>query len=345
MPTVHRADLYIGPLREALIARRLGVRVLTGLRGNLSIPKYGSGLETGWVAEGGAVPEGDMAFDSVGLEPKHVGGKTEMSRQLIQQSSPEIEQLVRDDLAFLIAKQIDRAIIAGTGTNNEPLGVLNFTGAQPRRCPGASDGDGRHGLPPRTSLRDRQRPDCLIGQADDVWCVQPHFWTPKQGLQDRERRDRAPYLAWAQQGFLRVCDGAAIDYEQVASDMAEILADVDIQAVAFDRWRMDVLKRELDRLGLDFPLVEWGQGFKDMSPALDALEAALLNGEVAHGNHPVLTWCAANATTTKDPAGNRKLDKSRQTGRIDGLQAMAMAFGVATRTEQVQGIPDEIFFI
>lgn len=185
----------------------------------------------------------------------------------------------------------------------------------------------------------------LIGQVDGVWCVQPHFWTPKQGLQDRERRDRAPYLAWAQQGFLRVCDGAAIDYEQVASDMAEILADVDIQAVAFDRWRMDVLKRELDRLGLDFPLVEWGQGFKDMSPALDALEAALLNGEVAHGNHPVLTWCAANATTTKDPAGNRKLDKSRQTGRIDGLQAMAMAFGVATRTEQVQGIPDEIFFI
>jgi len=130
VPTVHRADLYIGPLREALIARRLGVRVLTGLRGNLSIPKYGSGLETGWVAEGGAVPEGEMAFDSVGLEPKHVGGKTEMSRQLIQQSSPEIEQLVRDDLAFLIAKQIDRAIIAGTGTDNEPLGVTNFTSAQ-----------------------------------------------------------------------------------------------------------------------------------------------------------------------------------------------------------------------
>lgn len=130
VPTVHRADLYIGPLREALIARRLGVRVLTGLRGNLSIPKYGSGLETGWVAEGGAVPEGDMAFDSVGLEPKHVGGKTEMSRQLIQQSSPEIEQLVRDDLAFLIAKQIDRAIITGSGTGNEPLGVLNYTGKQ-----------------------------------------------------------------------------------------------------------------------------------------------------------------------------------------------------------------------
>ncbi|EKU30763.1 hypothetical protein N879_06975 [Alcaligenes sp. EGD-AK7] len=130
VPTVHRADQYIGPLREALVARRLGVRVLTGLRGNLSIPKFGSGLETGWVAEGGTVPDGEMVFGSVTLGPKHVGGKTEMSRQLIQQSSPEIEQLVRDDLAFLIAKQIDRAIIAGTGTSNEPLGVLSFTGKQ-----------------------------------------------------------------------------------------------------------------------------------------------------------------------------------------------------------------------
>ncbi|MGA0584890.1 MAG: terminase TerL endonuclease subunit, partial [Castellaniella sp.] len=184
----------------------------------------------------------------------------------------------------------------------------------------------------------------LIGQVDDVWCVQPHFWTPKAGLQERARRDRAPYVEWVQAGLLRVCEGAAIDYEQVANDMAAILGDVDLQAVAFDRWRIDVLRRELDRLGLDFPLVEWGQGFRDMSPALDALEAALLNGEVAHGNHPVLTMCAANATVTKDPAGNRKLDKSRPTGRIDGIQALAMAFGVATR-EEVAQVPSEIFFI
>ncbi len=130
VPTVHRPDLYIGALREKLVARSLGIRVLTGLSGNLSIPKYGSGLETGWVAENSPVPDGVMAFDSVTLGPKHVGGKTEMSRQLIQQSSPDIEALVRDDLAFLIARQIDRAIIAGTGAANEPLGVLNLPGIQ-----------------------------------------------------------------------------------------------------------------------------------------------------------------------------------------------------------------------
>lgn len=130
VPTDHRADQYIGPLRENLLARKLGVRVLSGLTGDVVVPKYGSGLETGWVSEGGAVPESDMAFSSVSLKPKHVGGKTEMSRQLIMQSSPDIESLVRDDLSFLIAKQIDRAIIAGTGTNNEPLGILHAAGTQ-----------------------------------------------------------------------------------------------------------------------------------------------------------------------------------------------------------------------
>src|SRR5690554_6633680 len=128
--TDHRADQYIGPLREALLARRLGVRVLSGLRGNVTIPKFGSGLETGWVAEGGAVPEEEMTFGDVSLSPKHVGGKTEMSRQLLQQSSPDIERLVREDLAFLIAKQIDHAIIAGTGTNNELTGIINTVGIQ-----------------------------------------------------------------------------------------------------------------------------------------------------------------------------------------------------------------------
>lgn len=128
--TDHRAQDYIGPLREALLARALGVRVLTGLHGNVSIPKFGTGLATGWVTEGGAVTEGAMTFDEVTLTPKHVGGKTEMSRQLIQQSAPGIEQLVREDLSFLIAKQIDAAIINGSGLAGQPLGILNTVGIQ-----------------------------------------------------------------------------------------------------------------------------------------------------------------------------------------------------------------------
>lgn len=169
----------------------------------------------------------------------------------------------------------------------------------------------------------------LVGKVRGVWQVQPHFWTPAKGLVERSKRDRAPYDVWARQGFLRTTPGASVDYEHVAADMAEILAGLDVHAIAFDRWRIDVLKRELDRIGLVLPLVPWGQGFKDMAPALDALEAELLNARIAHGMHPVLTMCAANATTTKDPAGGRKLDKSRSTGRIDGMQALAMAIGIA----------------
>lgn len=129
VPTVHRADQYIEPLRDRLLARQLGVRVLTGLSGNIVIPKFGSGLTLGWVGENEPVPEGEMTFGNVELSPKHTGGKTEMSRQLIQQSSPGIEQLVRDDLSYLVAKAIDLALINGTGAK-QPLGVLNAPGTQ-----------------------------------------------------------------------------------------------------------------------------------------------------------------------------------------------------------------------
>lgn len=173
----------------------------------------------------------------------------------------------------------------------------------------------------------------LVGKVAGVWQVFPHFWAPAQGLAERSRRDRAPYDVWVRQGFLRTTPGASVDYEAVAVDIAEITAGLDLHAIAFDRWRMDILQRELSRLGLALPLVPFGQGYRDMSPALDALEAELLNGRMAHGMHPVLTMCAANATTTKDPAGNRKLDKSRATGRIDGMQALAMAMGAAQTSE------------
>lgn len=173
----------------------------------------------------------------------------------------------------------------------------------------------------------------LISKVDGIWQVEPHFWTPAEGLIDRSKRDRAPYDVWHKQGFLRTTPGATVDYEHVALDIAEILADYDIRTIAFDRWRIDLLKKEFERLGIDLPLTEHGQGFKDMSPAIDSLEAELLNGRIAHGMHPVLTMCAANAVVTKDPAGNRKLDKGKATGRIDGMVALAMAFGAADGQE------------
>jgi len=127
--------------------------------------------------------------------------------------------------------------------------------------------------------------------------------------------------------FLRTTPGATVDYDFVVRDIAEIIGDRHVEKLAFDRWRIDVFKAACLRAEISLPLVEFGQGYKDMSPAIDALEGLLLNGRLRHGAHPVLTMCAANAVITKDPAGNRKLDKSKSTARIDGMVALVMAKG------------------
>lgn len=168
----------------------------------------------------------------------------------------------------------------------------------------------------------------------EKWHVKAYFWTPEKGLRDRAKRDRAPYDVWEQQGFIRAIPGAAVDYEAVAHDMADILADCDVRAVAFDRWRFDLLKKELDELAIDLPLIPFGQGFKDMAPAIDRLEELLLNEQISHGANPVLTMCMDNSRVEQDAAGNRKLNKAKATGRIDGAVALCMAAGV-TKSEEV----------
>lgn len=180
----------------------------------------------------------------------------------------------------------------------------------------------------------------IVGKVAEIWQVEAHFWTPEQGLIDRAKRDRAPYDVWAKQGYLHTTPGATVDYEFVAQDAGAILANRNVQTVAYDRWRIALLQKELTEAGIDLPLTEFGQGFKDMSPALDTLESELLNKRLAHGNHPVLTMCASNAVVSKDAAGNRKLDKHKATGRIDGMAALTMAFGVMPQTQPGENLDD-----
>jgi hypothetical protein len=158
--------------------------------------------------------------------------------------------------------------------------------------------------------------------------VHPYFWMPQGNVAEAAKRDRAPYDLWVKNGFLRTTPGKVIDYDFVARDIGAICSGLGVSRIGFDRWRMDRMKGALERQGVELPLEPFGQGFVSMSPALDALEADLLNGTIRHGGHPVLAMCAANAVAVPDPAGNRKLDKSKATGRIDGMVALAMAEGV-----------------
>lgn len=153
------------------------------------------------------------------------------------------------------------------------------------------------------------------------------FWTPEHELEERARRDRADYPLWARDGYLEVIPGQTIDYGFAATRIAEIASELNLVGLAYDRWRMDVMRQELDRIGAlhVVPLIEHGQGYRDMSPALEETETAIALGLLRHGGNPVLRYCVQSTRTRQDPAGNRKPDKALSFGHIDGTAAMLMA--------------------
>jgi phage terminase large subunit-like protein len=174
----------------------------------------------------------------------------------------------------------------------------------------------------------------------EPWRLWPLFWLPADTLLEKSDRDRQPYELWARQGHLLTTQGGrAVNRNAVAQQLAAALSDyqIDLVAVAYDRWRIEDFRQVLADLDLSLPLVEFGQGYKDMSPAIDELERLLLNGQLQHPGNPVLTWNAANAVLVQDPAGNRKLAKDKATGRIDGIVAAAMAIGAAQKHVDRQG--------
>ncbi len=128
IPTDYRGDLFIDRLRNKTRVRALGATMLTGLSGNVAIPRRKASVTSGWVAENAALTAADPQFDQVTMSPKHAGALTEYSRNLLLQSSPDIEQLLRNDMALQLAETLDAAAIYGTGSSNQPRGILNTSG-------------------------------------------------------------------------------------------------------------------------------------------------------------------------------------------------------------------------
>lgn len=180
--------------------------------------------------------------------------------------------------------------------------------------------------------------------AGETDTVKAWFWKPDDALFDHETRDRVPYLTWKKQGYIETTPGRAVQYDWVASKIAGIMQHYTVLGMAYDRWSIDAFLNACGRIGLDayvdgkdsaryeaLRLVPWGQGFKDMSPAIDALEVSILERKLIHNGHPCLTWNISNAMSISDPSGNRKIDKSKSRFRIDGAVALAMALGLKSR--------------
>ena len=127
IPTDLRADQFIDMLRAKMVVRRLGARVLSGLVGNLDVPKQASAAGSAWVDEDTALTAGDPSFQKISFTPNHCGCLSEFSRNMLLQSSPDIEQLLRMDFAKSLANALDVAALNGAG-GSEPTGILNTSG-------------------------------------------------------------------------------------------------------------------------------------------------------------------------------------------------------------------------
>ena len=122
------ASSFIEVLRNKALIMNLGPTVLSGLVGNVAIPRQISATQTYWVTEASAVTEAEATFDQVTLSPKQIGARSQYSRLMLQQSTPDIEAIVRDDLAKVMALGIDLAAINGSASSGQPRGILNQSG-------------------------------------------------------------------------------------------------------------------------------------------------------------------------------------------------------------------------
>ena len=165
----------------------------------------------------------------------------------------------------------------------------------------------------------------------------PFFWLPGDNLEAKGHRDRVPYVAWREAGHLEALPGKAVDKLAVLRKVSELAAMFELRHINADRWRLEDYRQLAEREDVSLPPFEpFGQGMKDMAPAVDEFERLLVDEKMRHDGNPVMTWNAGNAVLDSDAAGNRKVTKQKARGRVDGIVAgvMAVAGTMSLETEE-----------
>ena len=185
------------------------------------------------------------------------------------------------------------------------------------------------------------------------------FWRPADTLEAAARVDNVPYPVWRDAGDLLAAPGRIIDKEYVARFVQNLAAEHTLEALAFDQAQIEDFSKACDTIGLEcwiddrdpdengdligvpgsgIRMRRHGQGFQGfnsghvlwMPRSIEALETAIIKADIGIQTNPVLRWNSASAVLQTDPAGNRKWEKRKSTGRIDGMVALTMAIGAAT---------------
>lgn len=161
-------------------------------------------------------------------------------------------------------------------------------------------------------------------------------WVPEEGIEEREKKEQFPYRTYAKQpyllddkGCIRICEGRVADFGQIVTEALEIFEMFNIVAIAYDPAYAQFAIPKFEEKGLT--CVAHRQGAISMSPPVKRFQEMIYNGQIAHGNNPVLDRAVEGAELHPvDKAGNTYLSKGRSKNRIDALVAQVMAVGFAT---------------
>jgi len=164
--------------------------------------------------------------------------------------------------------------------------------------------------------------------------VLPFFWCPEEGIKVRSKKDQVSYDVWRDAGALIATEGDAVDHGAIRKFICDFGKEFPIQEIGVDAWNAHKLVTELEQED-GFTIARVSQGFGTMTTPTKELDALYRRRQIRHGGHPVLAWCADNASLDKDSYDNWKPSKKRSRERIDGIVALVMALSRALVSEGV----------
>lgn len=159
-----------------------------------------------------------------------------------------------------------------------------------------------------------------------------YFWTPEKTIPKKVKTDKVPYDVWTKKGYIEVCKGNRINYDQIRKKINELGEIFNIKEIAIDRWNATQLATQLDDDG--FTVAFFGQGYASMSAPAKEFERLLMSEEIFHNGHPTFEWNCKNVAKEQDSAGNIKPSKKFSKQRIDGVVAAIMGLGRAIAFKQ-----------
>jgi phage terminase large subunit-like protein len=170
---------------------------------------------------------------------------------------------------------------------------------------------------------------CVFPWIDGRVVLYPKFYCPRDGAEERSRKDRVPYLAWAEQGYLELTEGSRTDYEYIKSDICKLWSMFDVIKMGFDQWNFEYLYQRLISDGMDSSkVIEYPQTIKNMSEPTKELSALVVDEKLIHNGNPVLRWMASNTAVYRDPNDNVRPVKEKSSEKIDGIIAAIIAMGI-----------------